>query len=53
MKVQATQIINKKKRKLTGVSAVNDEVVCLKQRINQMELRNTQLEAEFKKIWRK
>ena len=49
MKVQATQIINKKKRKLTGVSAVNDEVVCLKQRINQMEMRNTQLEAEFKK----
>ena len=48
-KLQATQIINKRKRKLLGVSAVNDEVVHLKQRINQMEMRNIQLEEEVKK----
>ena len=48
-KLQATQVINKRKRKLFGVSAVNDEVVHLKQHINQMEMRNTQLGEELKK----
>ena len=47
-KLQANQIINKKKRKLLGVSAVNDEVLFLKQSINQMEMINTQLEEKLK-----
>ena len=33
-KLHATQIINKRKRKLLGVSAVNDVLVHLKQRTN-------------------
>ena len=48
-KLQANQIINKRKMKLLGASAVNDEVHFLEQTINQMETRNTQLEVELKK----
>ena len=46
-KLQVNQIIKKRKRKLTRLNAVNDEVLDLQQKINQKETRNTTLTEEL------
>ena len=48
-KLQVNQIIKKRKRKLTRLNAVNDEVLDLQQKINQKETRNTALTEELNK----
>ena len=48
-KLQVNQIIKKRKRKLTRLNAVNDEVFDLQQKINQKETRNTALTEELNK----
>ena len=48
-KLQANQIINEKKKKLQEVNALNEEVLDLNQKINQLKTKNTELEEEIKK----
>ena len=48
-KLQAHQIVKKRKRKLLRLNAVNDEVLDLQQKINQKETSNRALEEELKK----
>ena len=48
-KLQANQIINKRKKKLQEMSILKDEVLDLNQKIYQVMTRNTELEEELKK----
>ena len=48
-KLQSNQIINERKKKLQEVSALNEEVLDLNQKINQLQTKNAELEEEIKK----
>ena len=47
-KLQANRIFNKRKKKLHEINALNDEILDLSQKINQVKMRNTELKEEIK-----
>ena len=52
-KLQANQIINKRKKKLLELSALQDEILDLQQNIDHVKRQNTELKEQLKKNYEK